>query len=214
MISGGKQRTAIPNTSLDLIKEEQSRTTLKLGTMSAEEGVYLNTKKHKASQEELENKKKKSKANESEPYDFRGGMLSSWHKLPFEVNGITYQTMEHWFQSQKFPEDPALQNQIRQASTPNLAKKLGQQPDKIRSDWFTVREDGGSVREDVMYEGLLAKFSQHPKLLKKLKSTGERLIRENSKGWGDEFWGIGSSGMGANKMGLLLMKVRDELELN
>ena len=184
----------------------------RIGKMSAEDAVYLNTKKHKASPSEDGAIKKKTK-KDSEPYDFRGGMLSSWHKLPFEVNGITYPTIEHWFQSQKFPNDPALQDKIRHASTPNMAKKLGQ-GEGIRNDWWKEREGGGSVREDVMYEGLLAKFSQHPKLLKKLKSTGDRLIRENSKGWGDEFWGIGSSGKGANKLGLLLMKVRDELELN
>ena len=106
-----------------------------------------------------------------------------------------------------------MQEKIRLAPTPGMAKKLGQ-GEGCRNDWWKVREDGGSVREDVMYEGLLAKFGQHPNLLKKLKSTGERLIRENSKGWGDEFWGIGASGKGENKLGLLLMKVRDELELN
>ena len=147
-------------------------------------------------------------------------MLSSWHKLPFEVNGITYQTMEHWFQSQKFPDDPALQNQIRQASTPNLAKKLGQQPGKIRSDWFTVREDGGSVREDVMYEGLLAKFSQHPELEKMLIETGDdKLIYANPL---EKELGIGLSAedprlenprkwLGKNLLGEAIKKVRAKL---
>ena len=62
--------------------------------MSGSDAVYLNTKKHKASPQEDDNKKKKAKKEDDEPYDFKGGMLSSWHELPFVVNGVTYPTIE------------------------------------------------------------------------------------------------------------------------
>ena len=73
---------------------------------------------------------------------------------------------------------------------------------KIRSDWE-------SVKEYFMMQGLIFKFSQNLNLRHLLLSTGDAYIVENSKK--DYYWGIGD-GTGKNRLGVLLMKVRDLLK--
>jgi hypothetical protein len=65
-------------------------------------------------------------------------------------------------------------------------------------------------REEAMYRAVLAKFQQHPKLREKLLGTGDLLIRDMSPQ--DNFWGVGRSGKGQNKLGRILMKIRAELQ--
>lgn len=76
------------------------------------------------------------------------------------------------------------------------------------------------VRQIVIYEGLLAKFSQNPELKKALKSTGTALLAECAVK--DRIWGIGLSmhdpdrfdiakWRGQNLLGYALMMVREKL---
>ena len=102
----------------------------------------------------------------------------------------------------KFPSNPEYQEQIRTAKTPAIAKKMGKTSDvPMRPDWTRVRES-------VMLEALRVKF-QIPALKAKLLATGKVLIRDMSPQ--DNFWGVGRSGKGQNKLGKLLMRVREEL---
>ncbi len=55
--------------------------------------------------------------------------LSNFYGAPFTINGKTYPTVENFFQSQKFPGDPVLQEKIRVAKTPVGAKRMGQAKD-------------------------------------------------------------------------------------
>lgn len=60
-----------------------------------------------------------------------------------------------------------------------------------------------------MYEGLKHKFNQHADLKKQLLETGNRkLIEHTTK---DKYWADGGDGSGKNRLGILLMKLRDEL---
>ena len=76
------------------------------------------------------------------------------------------------------------------------------------------------VRQIVVYEGLIAKFSQNEELLKKLKATGDDLLAECAVK--DKIWGIGLSMTdpdrfdrdkwnGTNLLGFALMMIRDKL---
>ena len=76
------------------------------------------------------------------------------------------------------------------------------------------------VRQLVVYEGLLAKFSQNDKLQKQLKATGNTVLAECAVK--DRIWGIGLSmndpdrfdrtkWKGQNLLGYALMMVRDRL---
>ena len=61
-----------------------------------------------------------------------------------------------------------------------------------------------------MYIALYAKFTQHEGLMKMLLDTGDcKLVKHTSQ---DSYWGDGGDGSGQNKLGKLLMKLRDELK--
>ena len=84
----------------------------------------------------------------------------------------------------------------------NEAKRLGRRV-KLRPDW----ED---IKDEVMYEVVLDKFKRNDNLKEKLLDTANaELIEENW--WNDTYWGV-CKGKGKNKLGKILMKVRDELK--
>jgi ribA/ribD-fused uncharacterized protein len=110
--------------------------------------------------------------------------------------------VEHYFQSQKFPTDAVLQSKIRTAEKPHQAKRLG----STKSSHF--RADWNQVRDNIMWEGLMGKFSQNPELMELLISTeGQQVLVEKS--FWDGYWGSGRTGKGLNKMGQFLMRIRD-----
>lgn len=112
--------------------------------------------------------------------------------------------MEHYYQAQKFV-DSKFQDDIRQAATPYAAKRLGQTRKlaKLRSDWE-------HVKEDVMREALKAKFAAHPHLVDLLMQTKDAVLVEASPF--DSYWGRGKNGTGQNRLGVLLMELRCELQ--
>ena len=78
-----------------------------------------------------------------------------------------------------------------------------------RSDFSDVYGDWESVKDAIMHEALLAKFTQHADLRGILLATGEATIVEHTKN--DAYWGDGGDGGGKNQLGRILMRVRDEL---
>ena len=58
-----------------------------------------------------------------------------------------------------------------------------------------------------MYEGLRHKFLQNEDLRVKLLETGDKKLIEHTEN--DKFWGDGGNGKGENRLGILLMKLRD-----
>ena len=66
------------------------------------------------------------------------------------------------------------------------------------------------VKEEVMFRAVRHKF-RDPVLRRLLLETGDRVLREASPQ--DEYWGIGPHGTGANRLGVLLMRLRDELRV-
>ena len=58
-----------------------------------------------------------------------------------------------------------------------------------------------------MKDGLKLKFEQNPKLLEVLLATGNRKIVEHTKT--NNYWGDGGDGSGKNRLGVLLMEVRE-----
>lgn len=72
-----------------------------------------------------------------------------------------------------------------------------------------MRSDWEEVKDKVMYEIVLAKFTQNPDLKEKLLATGDEYLEEGNT-WGDTIWGT-VDGVGENRLGKILMRVRDEL---
>lgn len=125
--------------------------------------------------------------------------LSNFHPSTISVEGNLYRTVEHAYQALKSPDED-VRKTIREAGTPSQAKKLGR--------CILIRNDWDQVREGVMLDLLRKKF-ENPFLAEKLLSTGdEELIEGNN--WNDTFWGV-CRGVGENKLGILLMQVRDEI---
>ena len=120
---------------------------------------------------------------------------------PIVINGIRFPTSEHYFQSQKLIGTPFL-HKVCELPCPRQAFEYPRQPHV--SVW--VRQDWQSIKDDVMYRALIAKFTQHPYLKNKLLETGDRMLVEHLPY--DSYWGDGGDGKGLNRLGELLMKLR------
>ena len=129
--------------------------------------------------------------------------LSNLYPSPFTLDGKIWPSVEHYFQSQKFPSNPDYQEQIRTAKTPLNAKTLG------GSSTVPVRADWDTVQEDIMRKALNAKFTQNPVLKSVLLSTGDTPLQDASST--DAYWGIGRTKKGKNRRGILLIELRSSL---
>lgn len=132
--------------------------------------------------------------------------LSNFFKAPFEWNGKTWKTTEHAYQAMK-ANDESTREYIRNLETAREAKEEGKKI-KIRSDWETVKD---RVMEEIVFE----KFNQNKELAIKLLETKDTLIVEGNT-WGDRYWGVcpPDSNDGLNKLGIILMNVREKLRRN
>jgi ribA/ribD-fused uncharacterized protein len=130
------------------------------------------------------------------------GCFSNFSKQGFTLEGRYWPTSEHYFQAQKFAGTPD-EEEVRLARAPKIAADRGRDRSRpLRADWE-------AVKEDVMRHALRAKFTQHDDLRVLLLATGDAEIVENAPG--DFYWGIGRDGTGKNRLGALLMELRDTL---
>lgn len=130
-------------------------------------------------------------------YDF----LSNFFSCLVEYDGELYPSVEHAFQAAKtFDQEERMY--ISLTETAKEARSVGRKMKGIREDWDEVRL--GIMEELVRY-----KFSQYSNLKDKLLSTGDAQLIEGNT-WKDTYWGV-CKGVGENHLGLILMKVREEL---
>lgn len=128
--------------------------------------------------------------------DYR--FLSNFYYSIITVNGMTFQSVEHAFQSWKMTNlKDALHvaAQISPADAKKEARKLQR------------REDWDLIKRDVMYECCKVKFAQDPLRSKLIETSGRELIEGNT--WKDTYWGV-YNGRGENWLGIILMRIRDE----
>ena len=114
-------------------------------------------------------------------------------------DGLDWPTVEHYFQAQKFPHDAGYREEIRNAPTPGLAKRAGRAR-PCCANW-------DDIRDEVMLYALRRKFSQWGQGREWLIGTGDAILIEDSPT--DAYWG-GSLPGSKNRLGALLMQVRDE----
>lgn len=124
--------------------------------------------------------------------------LSNFYNCDVEYNGYVFKNNEAAFQAMKCPE--RIQEFVN--LNPSEAKRLGRKV-KLREDWE-------SVKERIMYEICFEKFSKNDKLKNMLIQTNDSYLIEGNW-WGDTYWGV-CKGVGKNKLGKILMKIRDDLK--
>lgn len=148
--------------------------------------------------------------------DEENGFLSNWYLSEFTVDGIVFTSMEQFMMYKKAVcfNDSEIAKQILETNDVACIKKLG----RLVSGYNDSVWNG--IRQIVVYEGLIAKFSQNDELRKKLKDTQDAILAECAVQ--DRIWGIGLSmndsnrqyleqWNGQNLLGYTLMMVRDRL---
>lgn len=130
------------------------------------------------------------------------GCFSNFSPHRIFLKDKTWATSEHYFQAQKFAGTEH-EEQVRFAKTPKLAAEMGR--DRKRP----LRKDWEEVKNDIMREALIAKFTQHKDLKEILLGTGDASLVEHTHK--DFYWGDGGDGRGLNMLGKLLIEVREEL---
>jgi ribA/ribD-fused uncharacterized protein len=130
------------------------------------------------------------------------GCFSNFSSHPIRLKGKTWPTSEHYFQAQKFAGTPD-EEEVRQAKSPMVAARMG------RSRKRPLRKDWEAVKDSIMHEAVLAKFTQNADLREALIATGDLSIIEHTEN--DAYWGDGGDGSGKNRLGQILMRVREEL---
>lgn len=130
------------------------------------------------------------------------GCFSNFSRHPIFLKGKRWPTTEHYFQAQKFAGEPD-EEEVRRAAKPAQAANMGR--DRKRP----LRRDWEAVKERVMLDALRAKFTQHEDLKAVLLGTGDATLVEHTAN--DAYWGDGGDGSGKNRLGQLLMRLRDEL---
>lgn len=128
------------------------------------------------------------------------GCFSNFAKYPVEIDEVLWPTSEHYYQACKFErlED---KDDVRLAKTPFVAAQIGRDRGRLfRSDWE-------NTKDQIMEKVLKAKFDQHSDFREILLSTGNAVLVEHTAN--DAYWADGGDGTGRNRLGELLMDLRD-----
>ena len=144
------------------------------------------------------------------------GYLSNWYKSDFVAEEIKFSSMEQFMMYQKAVHfnDIASAKQILETDDGAEIKALGRGVTGFEESYWN------GIRQIVVYEGLIAKFSQNKSLKKLLLGTGKDILAECAVK--DIIWGIGVSmkdpdrfdktkWKGQNLLGYALMMVRSRL---
>ncbi|WP_279124980.1 NADAR family protein [Holdemania filiformis] len=144
------------------------------------------------------------------------GYLSNWYPSRFIVKNRVFSSMEQFVMARKAVcfHDEASAAQILATEDVARIKELGRRVSNYDDHHWN------GIRQIVVYEGLLAKFSQNEDLKEQLKATGDAVLAECAVK--ERIWGIGLSmsdpdrmnrkkWQGQNLLGYALMMVREQL---
>ena len=134
--------------------------------------------------------------------DYR--FLSNFYRTPITINGIRYPSSEHVYMMCKSKEPLNMRDTER-------CLTMSCRDIKIWGSRVELDEQWEQKKYTLMDKILTYKFTQNENLRNKLISTkGKELIEANS--WGDQYWGYDvNAEKGENNLGILLMKIRDNI---
>lgn len=132
-------------------------------------------------------------------------ILDNRYLTPIEYNGIIYPSVENAFQSSRF-KDPSIKRKFI-TFTPHEAAYRG-------NHFITTIDDWQHIKHDIMYQLLRKKF-ENPILKKALLDTKDSsLVITNNVH--DNEWGSCTcricNNSGENKVGIMLMELRNEFQ--
>ncbi len=130
-------------------------------------------------------------------------VLSNFSAFRLRWDGYTFDTSEAAYHYEKFPHHPKIQFLIFHAPSAHESFKIAEMHKSLR------RQDWNDIKVPIMKKILQAKVCQHEYVCRKLLTTGDRELIEDS--WRDSFWGIGPNKDGQNMLGKLWMEIREEL---
>lgn len=144
------------------------------------------------------------------------GYLSNWYLSNFIIEGMLFSSMEQYMMYKKAMcfDDQLVASKILETKDVAEIKALGRQVSNYNDSIWN------GMRQILIYEGLLAKFTQNEDLKEKLISTGDAILAECAVK--DRIWGIGLSMTspkrldiyqwnGQNLLGYALMLVRNRI---
>lgn len=148
--------------------------------------------------------------------DEENGYLSNWYPVKFTVDSVVFSSMEQFMMYKKalYFGDYNIAKRILASNDVAYIKELGRLVSNYNESYWN------GIRQIVVFEGLLAKFSQNESLKEQLKATNGSILAECAVK--DRIWGIGLSmndsnrldinrWKGQNLLGYTLMMVRERL---
>jgi hypothetical protein len=148
--------------------------------------------------------------------DEENGYLSNWYPADFTIQGRKFSSVEQYMMYKKAIcfNDADIATKVMETVDAAEIKRLG----RLVSGYNDHLWSG--IRQIIVYEGLIAKFSQNEDLKARLKATGDVFIAECAVK--DRIWGIGLSmtdpdrydkakWKGQNLLGYSLMLVRERI---
>lgn len=148
--------------------------------------------------------------------DEENGYLSNWYPVKFTVDSVAFSSMEQFMMHKKavYFGDYNIAKRILASNDVAYIKELGWLVSNYNESYWN------GIRQIVVFEGLLAKFSQNESLKEQLKATNGSILAECAVK--DRIWGIGLSmndpnrldinrWKGQNLLGYTLMMVRERL---
>jgi N-glycosidase YbiA len=138
--------------------------------------------------------------------DYWGHFFCNDSAHPIEIDGASFATVEHYFQAQKVLSDiysKDLPDYVRLVHT----KKLEKVREIARN--YGKNKYWQTEKFNVLYKALMAKCKQHDDVRAALQATGNAPILYNSAV--NTEWGIGKNGWGRNLIGIVWMRVRQDL---
>ena len=132
--------------------------------------------------------------------------LSNDFPSPFEFGGLQYTCATSAYEAQKFSHRNKLMEQFTALDATQAFALSAEKHLEKHLNW-------NSMREEMMYHVLRAKFGQNPSLKQLLLSTIDAHLSFHTPFKGmDPFWSDDSDGSGLNRLGHLLMQIRNVYE--